>query len=153
MCDDGANGLTALLRWSTARGFDRKLNLSYVDVCPDRVEARIAVDETLCQPAGIVHGGVFASIVEAVGPAGAYAHLLERGDDEVFVGTSNTTDFLRAVSDGSLSAIGVPVHQGGRTQLWEVEIREEIRHRLVSRGVLRGQNLPDRRKGGDGYGA
>ena len=56
------------------------------------------------------------------------------------VGVSNQTDFLRAVRDGELSAVGTPVHRGRSQQLWQVEITDAD-ERLVARGQVRLQNL------------
>ena len=53
---------------------------------------------------------------------------------------SNQTDFLRAVRDGELTAVGTPVHRGRSQQLWQVEITDAD-DRLVARGQVRLQNL------------
>ena len=55
-------------------------------------------------------------------------------------GVSNQTDFLRAVRDGELTAVGTPVHRGRSQQLWQVEITDAD-ERLVARGQVRLQNL------------
>ena len=89
------------------------------------------------QPYGIVHGGVHSSIVETVASIGA-AHWF--GDRGQVVGVSNQTDFLRAVREGRLSALGTPLHRGRLQQLWLVEIRDAD-ERLVARGQVRLQNI------------
>ena len=55
---------------------------------------------------------------------------------------NNSTDFLRAVREGTLRAVAEPVHRGRLQQLWLVEIRDES-ERLVARGQVRLQNIPD----------
>lgn len=131
--------LDALLEASVENGFDSSLNLNYVSVEQDEVRAAITIDSSLWQPAGIVHGGVFCSIVESVASAGATAWVLENSTECAFVGIANTTDFFRSVRDGGLTAIGRPLHQGRRTQVWSVEVFD--RDILVARGTLRGQNI------------
>jgi uncharacterized protein (TIGR00369 family) len=64
------------------------------------------------------------------------------GDRGQVVGVSNQTDFLRAVRTGTLRAVGEPIHRGRLQQLWLVEIRDED-ERLVARGQVRLQNIPD----------
>lgn len=140
----GRERLSSLLAKSMAHGFDEKLNLTYLEVGPSLVRAKVAVDDTLHQPAGIVHGGVMASIVEAVGSAGGYAWLIDQGKEDVFVGTSNTTDFLKSVACGALEAVGEPIHQGERSQLWRIEIKQVETGLVISVGMLRGQNIPPR---------
>jgi uncharacterized protein (TIGR00369 family) len=46
------------------------------------------------------------------------------------------------VREGSLRAVAEPVHRGRLQQLWLVEIRDES-ERLVARGQVRLQNIPD----------
>jgi 1,4-dihydroxy-2-naphthoyl-CoA hydrolase len=99
---------------------------------------RWRVRPELWQPYGIQHGGVYCSVVETAASLGGALWLGERGR---VVGVANQTDFLRAVREGELTAVGTPVHRGRSQQLWQVEIRDEA-GRLVSRGQVRLHNLP-----------
>jgi uncharacterized protein (TIGR00369 family) len=56
------------------------------------------------------------------------------------VGVNNNTDFLRAVTEGTVYAESEPVHRGRRQQLWLVTIRDQG-DRMVARGQVRLQNL------------
>jgi 1,4-dihydroxy-2-naphthoyl-CoA hydrolase len=123
----------------TAGGFVELLGLRFDEVTPDRVVISWDVTPALHQPYGIVHGGVYASVVETAASIAAAAWLGERGH---VVGVNNSTDFLRAVREGSLRAVAEPVHRGRLQQLWLVEIRDES-ERLVARGQVRLQNIPD----------
>jgi uncharacterized protein (TIGR00369 family) len=120
-------------------GFVELLGLRFDEVTPDRVVMSWDVTPALHQPYGIVHGGVYASAVETAASIAAAAWLGERGQ---VVGVNNSTDFLRAVREGSLRAVAEPVHRGRLQQLWVVEIRDEG-ERLVARGQVRLQNIPD----------
>ncbi|MEJ2577939.1 MAG: PaaI family thioesterase [Kineosporiaceae bacterium] len=113
------------------------LGMEFTETGPDRVSLRWEVGPEHHQPFGIVHGGVYCAAVETVASVGA---ALWFGDGQV-VGVNNQTDFLRAVTGGTLTATGTPVHRGRRQQLWMVEIHDE-RDRLVARGQVRLQNLP-----------
>ena len=93
----------------TSGGFVELLGLRFDEVTPDRVVLSWDVTPALHQPYGIVHGGVYASAVETAASIAAAAWLGERGQ---VVGVSNSTDFLRAVRDGSLRAVAEPVHRG-----------------------------------------
>jgi uncharacterized protein (TIGR00369 family) len=62
------------------------------------------------------------------------------GERGKVVGVSNTTDFLRAVREGRLTATATPVHRGRSQQLWQVEVTDAST-RLVARGQVRLQNL------------
>ncbi|WP_433538331.1 PaaI family thioesterase [Micromonospora sp. CA-249363] len=118
-------------------GFVNLLGLKFEEATPDRVVISWQVRPELHQPFGIQHGGVYCSVVETAGSVGGSLWLADRG---TVVGVSNQTDFLRAVPDGELRAVGTPVHRGRSQQLWQVEITD-ARERLVARGQVRLQNL------------
>jgi uncharacterized protein (TIGR00369 family) len=97
----------------------------------------VTVRPELLQPYGLLHGGVLCSVVETVGSVAGAAWFGDRGH---VVGTSNHTNFLRAVREGTLTAVATPIHRGRSQQLWSVDIRDE-QARLVARGELRVANL------------
>ena len=72
--------------------------------------------------------------------AASIAAALWIGDRGKVVGVSNQTDFLRAVSEGELTAVATPIHRGRLQQLWSVEIHDED-ERLIARGQVRLQNI------------
>lgn len=88
---------------------------------------------------GVVHGGVYATIVEIAGGAGAHAAVADRG--QFAVGVHNATDFLRASTGGRALVEAESLHQGRTQQLWQVVITDEASGKVLSRGQLRVQNL------------
>lgn len=120
-------------------GFVGLLGLKFDEADADRVVIRWQVRPELHQPHGIQHGGVYCAVVETAASVGGSLWLGDRGR---VVGVSNQTDFLRAVREGELTAVGTPVHRGRSQQLWQVEIRDDA-ERLVARGQVRLQNLTD----------
>ena len=121
------------------KGFDSELGLKYIELTPDGGRARLEINDKLLQPAGIVHGGVYCSIVESLASLSGAVWLSENGGGNV-VGVNNNTDFLRAISGGTVYGATEPVHRGRRQQLWLVTIRDD-KDRLVARGQVRLQNL------------
>ena len=119
--------------------FDAEIGLVYTAVTPDGVRAELTVKPTLLQPMGIVHGGVWCSVVEALASVSAYTWLSANGGGNI-VGVNNNTDFLRAITEGTVYASSEPVHRGRHQQLWLVTVRDD-RGRLVARGQVRLQNL------------
>jgi 1,4-dihydroxy-2-naphthoyl-CoA hydrolase len=124
---DGRNALLAFV------------GLEMTEVTADRVVGRWTADPRLHQTYGIVHGGVHCTVVETLASVGAAVWFRDRGR---VVGISNSTDFYRAVRDGALSSVATPVHRGRSQQVWVVETRDAT-DRLVARGQVRLQNLPD----------
>ena len=121
-------------------GFDSLIGLQLDEVGADAVVGHWEVRPELLQPWGIQHGGVLCSVVESVASIGASVWFGDRG---TVVGTSNHTNFLRAVREGTLTARATPVHRGGSQQLWEVDITDE-QQRLVAKGQVRLANLARR---------
>ena len=120
---------------TTLPGFDDLIGLELLESTKDRTVARLVVTPDPHQPFGLLHGGVLCAIVETVGSISGAAWY-----GGGVVGTSNHTNFLRAVRTGTLTAVSTPVHRGRTQQLWEVDITDE-QGRLVAKGSLRLANL------------
>jgi 1,4-dihydroxy-2-naphthoyl-CoA hydrolase len=123
------------------RGFDSEIGLTYLEVTPDEGRARLDLNDKLLQPWGIVHGGVYCAIVESLSSVCGHVWLSENGGGTV-VGVNNNTDFLRAISGGTVYAVATPLHRGRRQQLWVTTITDD-NGRVVARGQVRLQNLAD----------
>jgi 1,4-dihydroxy-2-naphthoyl-CoA hydrolase len=121
-------------------GFDTELGLKYLELTPDGGKAQLQIHDKLLQPWGIVHGGVYCSIVESLASVSAQVWLSANGEGTV-VGVNNNTDFLRAISSGTVTAVSIPIHRGRRQQLWQITITDET-ERVIARGQVRLQNLP-----------
>ncbi|HVM20932.1 MAG TPA: PaaI family thioesterase [Egibacteraceae bacterium] len=116
--------------------FDEVVGTQVLEASGDRVVAQVDVGPHLHQPTGIVHGGVYATLVETTASVGASLWL----DGDAFaVGLSNQTDFLRAVTGGRLRVEATPVQRGRTLQLWQVSITDE-QQRLVASGRVRLMN-------------
>jgi 1,4-dihydroxy-2-naphthoyl-CoA hydrolase len=99
----------------------------YVDLGPDQHT-----------PWGVVHGGLYCSVVESAASIGASAAVLEHG--QFAVGVNNNTDFLRASTEGRLDVVAEPIQQGRTQQLWQVLLTQPD-GKLVARGQVRLQNV------------
>ena len=79
------------------QGFNGLMGMEFETVTGDEVVIRMTVRPDHHQPYGIVHGGVWCTLVETAASIGAGTWLGERGN---VVGVSNHTNFLRAVRTG-----------------------------------------------------
>ena len=122
-------------------GLSGALGIEYEHAAPDRVVLTLQIDERHHQPYGIVHGGVYCSIVESLASVSGAVWLTANGGGKV-VGVNNSTDFLRAIGSGIVTAASSPIHRGRRQQLWLITITDAD-DRLVARGQVRLQNLPN----------
>jgi len=119
--------------------FDNELGLVFTELTPDGARAQLDVQPKLLQPMGIVHGGVYCSMIESMASVAAWTWINANGGGAV-VGVNNNTDFLRAIGSGTVYGTATPVHRGRRQQLWLVTISDSD-DRLVARGQVRLQNL------------
>jgi 1,4-dihydroxy-2-naphthoyl-CoA hydrolase len=119
--------------------FDSELGLQFTELTPDGARAQLEVKPKLLQPMGLVHGGVYCSMIESMASVAAFTWLAAHGGGNV-VGVNNNTDFLRAIKSGTVYGKAEPVHRGRRQQLWLVTITDDD-ERLVARGQVRLQNL------------
>ncbi len=105
------------------RGFDRLYGLELTEIGEALMRATVAVREVLKQPAGVVHGGVYAAIAESLATTGTT--LAVRGDGNTAMGLSNQTSFLRPISAGAINAEARVRHRGRTTWIWEVELTDD----------------------------
>jgi 1,4-dihydroxy-2-naphthoyl-CoA hydrolase len=122
-----------------AGNFFDVLVLGMVEVSSDRAVFRCPIRPVHHQPYGIVHGGVYCSIVESAASVAAATWFGDRGH---VVGVHNATNFVRAVREGTLTATATPLQRGRTQQLWQVEILDE-EQRLVAHGQVRLANVAD----------
>ena len=105
-------------------GLPGTLGIEILELTDDRVVATMPVDARTRQPFGILHGGASVALAETVASFGATGRI----DRSAFmaVGQEINANHLRAKSEGVVTAIAVPVHVGRSSQVWSIEIRDEV---------------------------
>ncbi len=111
-------------------GFDVLYGLNVTAFSEHEVRAEVVVRDEICQPVGLVHGGVYASIAESIASLATAVGVLEKGD--IAMGQSNATSFLRPITEGTVHAVAVPVHRGRTTWVWDVSFTDD--HEPAVRG-------------------
>lgn len=120
-------------------GFGEHLGFTLTEVSGDVVRGTMTVTPNQHQDHGIVHGGVYCSVVEHAASTAAGTWFGDRGH---VVGVSNSTNFIRAVREGELTVEATPLQRGRTQQLWQVFITDE-QARLVAKGEVRLANIAD----------
>jgi 1,4-dihydroxy-2-naphthoyl-CoA hydrolase len=105
------------------QGFDRLYGLEMLSYSDTEVRAQVVVRDELKQPAGLLHGGVYASIAEAMASLATALSVYEQGD--VAMGLSNNTSFLRPITQGTVHAHATRVHRGRTTWVWDVRFSDD----------------------------
>ena len=115
--------------------FDDLYGLELDEVTDELVRAHVVVREELLQPVGLVHGGVYASIAEALASYGTNVGVVPEG--KIGLGQSNHSSFLRPISEGTIHAVARRRHRGRTTWVWDVELtNDEGRLCAISRVTI-----------------
>ena len=111
------------LPWKPDRGFDALYGLTVTAMSDSEVAAEVPVRDELLQPAGLVHGGVLASIAESITSTATAMAVWPEG--KAAQGMSNQTSFLRPITSGTIHAEARRRHRGRTTWVWEVDITDD----------------------------
>jgi uncharacterized protein (TIGR00369 family) len=103
--------------------FDAHIGTEWIDLDPDDARARIAVRDELRQPYGILHGGVYSSLIESLCSYSTAAAVWE--DGKIAMGQAIEVSFVRPVTKGHAEARAVARHRGKTTWVWQVEIVDD----------------------------
>ena len=104
-------------------GFDRLYGLELLEMSAEEVRAQVQVREELKQPAGLIHGGVYASLAESMASIATGVTVLAEG--MVAMGLSNNTSFLRPTTSGTVHAHARRLHRGRTTWVWDVHFSDD----------------------------
>ena len=97
------------------------LGIEYTEYTPECVKAKMTVTEKHLQPFGIMHGGISGVIAETIASAGSHQFL--HRSKQSLVGLELNMNHIRAGHLGEvITGVGIPVHVGRRTLVWEVKL-------------------------------
>jgi 1,4-dihydroxy-2-naphthoyl-CoA hydrolase len=88
------------------------IDVEILEETEDAVRATVPVTDSLRQPLGLVHGGVYATIADTITARGGRA-------------ISNQTSFLRPITEGTIHLSARRRHQGRTTAVWEVDVSDD----------------------------
>ena len=109
------------------------LEIVFTEIGDDYVVCKMPVTPKVHQPAGILHGGATAALVETVGSF-ASKYFIKNKDLSVR-GIEITTNHVKSISEGFVYAKATNIHLGRTMQIWEVRITDEDKN-LISLGKL-----------------
>ena len=103
-----------------AAPFDALYGLEIEVATPEEARGAVPVTDGVRQPAGLVHGGVYASMAESLAVAAT-----EAATGRAAAGHSSQTSFLRPITAGTVHAVGWARHQGRSTWVWEFDVTDD----------------------------
>ena len=99
-----------------------RIGIEILEIGPDFLRGRMPVDARTKQPMGLLHGGASAALAETLGSIAAKLCL---APDKECVGLEINANHIRAARRGFVTGTARPVHIGGRTQVWNIEIIDD----------------------------
>jgi uncharacterized protein (TIGR00369 family) len=106
-----------------APGFDAVYGLELTDCSEELARGRVQVRDELRQVGGLVHGGVYGAIADALAVRGTAAAVGRHG--QLAVALANQTSVLHPIARGTIHATATRRHRGRTTWVWEVEMADD----------------------------
>jgi 1,4-dihydroxy-2-naphthoyl-CoA hydrolase len=119
------------------------IGILFTEIGADFVRGTMPVDRRTLQPYGLLHGGASVALAETLGSMGA-AMCVDAAEFQV-VGQEINANHVRAARSGLVTGTARPVHLGGRTHVWTIDIVNEaqklvctsrITMAVIKRGAL-----------------
>ena len=107
---------------------DKHLDVEIVEIGDDFIVGRMPVVEKTKQPYGILHGGASCVLAESIGSTAAALTL--DGAKKYPVGIEINANHISSPTDGHVYAKAVPVHVGGSTSVWNIDITDDQEKRV-----------------------
>jgi 1,4-dihydroxy-2-naphthoyl-CoA hydrolase len=96
------------------------LGMEITAVGKDFLSGRMPVDHRTLQPYGLLHGGASIALAETLGSLAA-AMTVDSATTLV-VGQEINANHIRGVRTGHVTGTARPIHLGGRSQVWSIEV-------------------------------
>src|SRR6266852_1825054 len=96
------------------------LGIEFTEITDDYIRGTMPVDGRTRQPYGLLHGGASVALAETLGSTGATMCVDKAGF--LCVGQEINANHVRSARRGQVTGTARPVHLGGRSQVWAIEI-------------------------------
>ena len=112
----------------SAVNMDKNLGIEFTEIGDDYIVARMPVIEKTKQPYGILHGGASCVLAESLGSTAAALSM--DGEKKYPVGIEINANHLSSPTEGFVYAKAMPVHIGGSTSVWNIDITDDAGKRV-----------------------
>jgi len=105
------------------------LNIEFINIGNDYLEAKMPVNHKTTQPMGILHGGATVALAESIGSVGS--NMLIDVKTEYAVGLTINANHVGSVRANYVIGKGTIIHKGRSTHVWNIEVRDN-NEKLIS---------------------
>jgi len=99
------------------------LGIEFTEISDDFIRGTMPVDGRTRQPYGLLHGGASVALAETLGSMGATMCVDTK--EYQCVGQEINANHVRPARTGLVTGTARPVHLGGRTHVWIIDIVNE----------------------------
>ena len=97
-----------------------RLGIEFTEIGADFIRGTMPVDARTRQPYGLLHGGASVALAETLGSTGAV--MCVDAKQYQCVGQEINANHVRPARTGLVTGTARPVHLGGRSHVWTIEI-------------------------------
>ena len=112
-------------------GLGSRIGLVFEELSSERVVGTIPVEGNT-QPYGILHGGAACSLIESLASMGAA--LAAGFPAKIVMGMQQSTNFIKAVREGTVRGVATALQNGRTTAVWQVDLTHVESGKLVASG-------------------
>ena len=112
----------------SAVNMDKNLGIEFTEIGDDYIIAKMPVIEKTKQPYGILHGGASCVLAESLGSTAAALSM--DSEKKYAVGIEINANHLSSPTEGFVYAKAMPVHIGGSTSVWNIDITDDAGKRV-----------------------
>jgi len=99
------------------------LNIEFIDAGEGFLVAKMPVNPSVHQPAGLLHGGASIALAESVGSAASYFYI--NGEEQEVRGIEISANHLKSIREGIVYGTARIIHKGRTLHLWEIKVTDE----------------------------
>lgn len=99
------------------------LKIEFIDAGEGFLVAKMPVNSSVHQPAGLLHGGASVALAESVGSAAS--HFFINDKEQEVRGIEISANHLRSIREGVVTGTARIIHKGRSLHLWEIKITDE----------------------------
>ena len=123
--------------------FDAYVGTEWLSLDPEDARSKVAFRDELRQPYGILHGGVYSTLIESLCSVVTAGTVYDEG--KIAMGQSIEVSFMRPISAGHAEVRAVARHRGRTTWIWQAEVLDaEERVCAIAKMTMAVRPAPDR---------
>jgi len=107
-----------------------QLNIVITKVESTTITGTMPVDKRTHQPAGLLHGGATAALIESLGSLGS--SLIVDLKQQSIVGLEINVNHMRGLREGIVTGVAQIIHEGRRTHVWQVDVWSEEKKQVAT---------------------